>query len=230
MHDSSFSYHTETCCQTGYCCLLPIACFHLITLFTPQSVMQSPALNSAAALPAFCGPGAEMSSSSIPNFFSNVSLYFCLRIAVGGPPATIFPSFFAMLTIFFHSFCESAATTLSIKRPATRTIAGSVNCRSFHGRLVIFESPYPLYTNNSRSIGVPLAATLIFGVFNNVKGLGKSKRRANASPSYERQLFGVIGRARLKPTPGVDRFPSVTIHSPDSTMERASDPFVLFTQ
>src|SRR4030095_10018670 len=64
------------------------------------------------ALLAFCGPGAETSSSSRPNLLSKVSLYCFLSTAVGGPPATTLPSFFAASTIFRQSSCASAASAL----------------------------------------------------------------------------------------------------------------------
>src|SRR4029434_7432243 len=57
----------------------------------------------------------------MPNFCSNVSLYCFLNTAVGGPPATIFASFFAASTVFFHSSCDSAAYTIAAQRSTVRT-------------------------------------------------------------------------------------------------------------
>src|SRR5687767_10759756 len=69
----------------------------------------TPALNSDMARDSFCGPGAERSSSSIPNRFSKVSLNFCRSTLVGGPPTTTLPSFLAASTILLHSPGASAA-------------------------------------------------------------------------------------------------------------------------
>ena len=51
----------------------------------------------------------ESNSSSMPKRLSKVSLNCLRNTAVGGPPATTLPSFFAASMIFFHSSGASAA-------------------------------------------------------------------------------------------------------------------------
>src|SRR4029434_3839908 len=126
---------------------------------------RTPALNSEAALPAFCGPGAETSSISMPNFCSNVSLYCFLNTAVGGPPATIFASFFAASTVFFHSSCDSAEYAIAAKRSTVR-----MNELYMNGRLTTYPWSFLIF----------LFCDLLYF---NAQGRGWSRREPNSNHS-----------------------------------------------
>src|SRR5262249_12729579 len=76
------------------------------------------------------------------NFCSNVSLYCFLNTAVGGPPTTIFASFFAASTVFFHSSCDSAERAKAAKRSTMTTSELYAIGRRKAARWLISTTPF----------------------------------------------------------------------------------------
>src|SRR5262245_15575270 len=102
----------------------------------------------------------------MPKRLSKVSLN-CLRsTAVGGPPATIFPSFFAASMILFHSFGVSADIT-GIAIASLVTTKQSNNMFECDRGVLITQSPPVQHTEfsaNSQKLCGGFLISEIYGI------------------------------------------------------------------